>query len=282
MKIGFAGAGKVGFTLGKYFESKGHTVAGYYDKNISFAKDAGEFTHSDYFQDINVLLGCCDTLFLTVPDRIIKKVYNLLDKKAIKGKLICHCSGVMSAGEAFPDAECLGAYICSVHPLLAVSSKYNSYREIAGGFFAIEGSDTGVEKISELLKNCNNNFQIISAENKYKYHCASAVASNLAVGLMDMSLSMLEDCGFTRENALKALAPIMTNNISHISKSDVIESLTGPVERCDTDTVRKHIDVLKGEDRELYILLSQRILKIAKNKNPCRDYSEITELLKGE
>lgn len=280
MKIGFVGAGKVGFTLGKYFLSKGNIITGYYDSNTSFAMEAGEFTTSKCFDDVNRLLVNCDTLFLTVPDTFITEAYNLLDKDKLKGKLICHCSGVMSAGEAFPDATHFGAYICSVHPLLAVSSKYNSYREIAGGFFAIEG--TGAEKIGELLERCNNDFQIISAESKHKYHCASAVASNLVVGLMDMSLSMLQDCGFTRNNALKALAPIMTGNINHIVSDDVKVSLTGPVERCDTVTVKKHLNVLTDDEKEIYSLLSKRILKIAQEKNPDRDYSQLIAVLKGE
>ena len=38
MKIGFVGAGKVGFTLGKYFQSKGISVVGYFSKNIASAK----------------------------------------------------------------------------------------------------------------------------------------------------------------------------------------------------------------------------------------------------
>lgn len=280
MKIGFVGAGKVGFTLGKYFSLKGYSITGYYDINTSFAVEAGEFTGSKCFEDINELLADCDTLFLTVPDTFIIEAYSFLDKNKLKGKLICHCSGVMSGEEAFPDADHFGAYVCSVHPLLAVSSKYDSYREIAGGFFAVEG--TATDKIEELLKACGNDYQIIDATSKHRYHCASAVASNLVVGLMDVSISMLESCGFSREGALKALNPIMTSNIAHISKYDVKDSLTGPVERGDSVTVEKHLNTLCGKEKDIYILLSRRILKIAQNKNPDRDYSKLTEMLKGE
>lgn len=282
MKIGFVGAGKVGFTLGKYFSINGVDVTGYYDSDESSSSEASSFTGSECFKDINILLGSCDALFLTVPDSLITSVYNTLDKEAIKGKLICHCSGVMGSKEAFPDATLFGAYICSVHPLMAVSSRYDSYRDIVDGFFAVEGCTEGVKMISQLLLSLGNDYQVISGECKRKYHLAGAVASNLAVGLMDMSISLLTECGFTRDKALKALSPIMVNNIKHIAENDVTESLTGPVERCDTSTVKKHLDVLSGEDKELYMLLSKRILNIAENKNPLRDYRELKELLKGE
>ena len=46
MKIGFIGAGRVGFTLGKYFCEHGVEVAGYYSRNIQSAQEAAEFTNS--------------------------------------------------------------------------------------------------------------------------------------------------------------------------------------------------------------------------------------------
>ena len=50
MKIGFVGAGKVGFTLGKYFQSKGISVVGYFSKNIASAKEASSFTNTSCFE----------------------------------------------------------------------------------------------------------------------------------------------------------------------------------------------------------------------------------------
>ena len=44
MKIGFIGAGKVGFSLGKYFAEKGMELSGYYSKNPASSKAAAEFT----------------------------------------------------------------------------------------------------------------------------------------------------------------------------------------------------------------------------------------------
>lgn len=281
MKIGFVGAGKVGFTLGKYFQSKGISVVGYFSKNITSAKNASNFTNTSYFENINDLVQRIDALFLTVPDNNIRDVYSSLSKQAIKGKLICHCSGVMSAKEAFDDAENYDIEICSVHPLFAISDKYKSYCEIADGFFSVEGSENGVKKVSALLKQCGNDFQVIDKSMKHKYHLSATIGSNLVVGLLDFCISTLESCGFTREKARKALTPIVTNNVANVMKNDVVSSLTGPVERCDTNTIEKHLNCLSGEEKEIYTLLSKRILGISKVKNENRDYSELELLLKG-
>lgn len=281
MKIGFVGAGKVGFTLGKYFQSKGNAVVGYFSESIQSAKSAAEFTQSKCFDDINKLLSCCDALFLTVPDNNIREVYSSLSKQAIKGKLICHCSGVMSSDEAFEDAEKFGAMICSVHPLFAISDKYKSYIQIADGFFTVEGCKKGVKAVSEILNSCGNNYQIIDKSKKQLYHLSATISSNLVVGLLDFGVSTLEKCGFSRENALKALTPIVTNNVINITQTDVVNSLTGPIERCDTNTIEKHLNCLTGEEKEIYTLLSKRILSISKEKNKNRDYSDLELLLKG-
>lgn len=72
MKIGFFGAGKVGFTLGKYFRMHGVEVIGYYSHSIQSAKEAAEFTQSQTFIDIEELLAASDVLFFTLPDGVIR------------------------------------------------------------------------------------------------------------------------------------------------------------------------------------------------------------------
>ena len=44
MKIGIIGAGKVGFSVGKYLVERGIPVTGYYSRNPVSAKEAPEFT----------------------------------------------------------------------------------------------------------------------------------------------------------------------------------------------------------------------------------------------
>lgn len=55
MRIGFIGAGKVGFTLGKYFAVNGLDVAGYYSRNYRSAEEAAAFTCSEAFDSITRL-----------------------------------------------------------------------------------------------------------------------------------------------------------------------------------------------------------------------------------
>lgn len=286
MKIGFIGAGRVGFTLGKYFSEGGLDVSGYFSQHPDSAKEAAVFTNTKQYQMIHELVFDSDVLFLTVPDGSIASVYDVIKQECVKhnflieGKIICHCSGALSSEEAFPDIALLGAFGYSIHPLFAVSDKLNAYREMTDVFFAIEGMDAYMETLLQLLSSLGNPVQIISAAAKAKYHAAAAIASNQVVALASQSIKLLEECGFSSDSANSALKPILLGNMQHIVSSGILSSLTGPAERNDIHTVEKHLLAFESEeDKKLYCLLTKKIIRLAKQKHEHFDYSEILCLL---
>lgn len=62
MKVGFIGAGKVGFSLGKYLKSHGVDVVGYYSKTPESAKSAADFTETKVYVTIVDIVRDSDTL----------------------------------------------------------------------------------------------------------------------------------------------------------------------------------------------------------------------------
>ena len=283
MKIGFVGAGRVGFSLGKYLQDQGVEVAGYCSRSIQSARDAATFTGSRVFGSVRELLPVCDMLFLTVPDAAIRQCYEELQGESIRGKILCHASGAMSASEAFPDIEARGAYGYSVHPLFAVSDRYGSYRQMGDIFFTLEGSATRQQWMLDWLRQMGLRVQPIEAVAKARYHAAAAVASNHAVALFAEAQELLEDCGFSSETAQEALGPIFAGNACQVADRGPVEALTGPVQRGDAATVAKHLGVLdSAEDRMLYILLSRRLMKLARRKNPAYASEKLTALLDRE
>lgn len=280
LKTGFVGAGKVGFTLGKYLTTHGARVTGYYSRNTDAADDAAQFTHSQSYRELGDLVADSDVLFLTVLDSSIAAMAAAICEYPIQGKIICHCSGALSAEAAMPGAEQFGASVYSVHPLFAVSDCYAAYRELSDVFFALEGSADRLDAVNTWLKGLGFSVQIIDRSSKARYHCAASMASNLVVGLVAQSIAMLETCGFSRERAQQALMPLVLGNVAHMAEDGIIDALTGPVERGDTKTVAAHLDCFdKANDRLLYALLSQKLLALAKTKHPDRSYQSLENLL---
>lgn len=278
MKIGFIGAGKVGFSLGKYLSVNGIGLSGYYSRNLNSAEEAAKFTGTKAFTTLEELLRESTVIFITVPDGAITDVFNNIRELGISGKLICHCSGALSAGEAFPDISTSGAQGLSIHPLFPVSSKYDSYKELGNAFFCLEGNRA--DEWRDILTSLGNPVRIIDGSVKVRYHAACAISSNLVCALAAESVSLLKECGFTADEALQALRPLAMSNMSKVFEAGPVSALTGPVERNDVSTVSKHLKCFgTDEERELYTAVSRKLTEVASEKHPETDYSELRKLL---
>ena len=248
MKTGFIGAGKVGFSLGKMFAESGLPLTGYYSRQREAAQEAAAFTGTRAYSDLCELVQDSDAIFLTVPDRAITPVYLELRSFSLSGKQICHCSGALSARDAFPGIEETGALGLSIHPLFPVSSRYDSYRELADAFFCLEGEKSAIPAWKTQLECCGCTVQTIDAAVKPLYHAACATASNLVCALVQQSIDELTRCGFSQEDALR-------------------------------ETVKKHLACLtEGNERALYTAATRKLIEIAVGRHPEADYGALREL----
>ena len=283
MNIGIVGAGKVGFSFGRLLAEKGVRISGYYSRNSDSAREAAEFTNSGHYTDLGKLIEDSDAIFITVPDNAITEVYRQGAEFEIQDKYICHCSGACTAEEAFPGIHAQGAYAISIHLLFPISSKYNCWRELAGAFFCVEGDAQAVEVFVPLLRGLGLQVQTISPESKAQYHLSCALASNFVCALVQRSAELLGGCGFSEEDALRALTPLMRSNLAHVIEYGAVSALTGPIERGDTQTVQKHLSCLtERDDRQLYALLGLEQVKMAQEKHPEQDYGTLAALLNRE
>ena len=278
MKIGFVGAGKVGFTLGRYMTEHNVCVSGYYSQHEESALKASEFTHTQCFQTAGDLIHASDALFLTVPDGAVSRVWNALKAYQLQGKCICHCSGSLSSA-VFSDIDRTGASGYSIHPLFAVHDKLQSYQEFSNAFITIEGMPAYLSYWERLFSGMGNPVRIIRAQDKVLYHAGAVFASNLVTGLYECGVRLLGQCGFTAEEAGRALAPLFLNNAANIANSGTADALTGPVERGDLTTVRNHLRLLDREEKEIYVRLSEILVDIARRKHPDRNFGDVSRML---
>jgi len=105
------------------------------------------------------------------------------------------------------------------------------------------------------------------------------MVSNLVCALAYTSSQTLEACDLDARFADEAWRSLFLKNAENISELGPVRALTGPVERCDTETVAGHLATLTGDVRNIYILLSMALTETARHKNPDRDYSEMISLL---
>lgn len=281
MNIGFIGAGKVGFSLGRYFAENGVSLTGYFSSHVQSATEAAKFTGSSVYYELADIVRDSDALFLTVPDKSVRELYGQIREMDISGKCLCHCSCAMSADEAFPDIRKLGAFGYSMHPLFPISSKYETFKELHSAYFSIEGSEERIGEWVAFYEQLGNGIKVIHGNMKSRYHAACIMAGNLVSALAVKSLSMMEECGFSESEALKAFAPMIMSNVKRILAAGPTEAVSGPVERNETETVRRHIECMDNDiDRNMYKAVSRKLVEIVQQKHPETDYSELKKMLK--
>ncbi|MDR2353830.1 MAG: DUF2520 domain-containing protein [Deltaproteobacteria bacterium] len=284
MKIGFIGAGKVGHSLGKYFAEKRVALSGYFSRTLNSAEEAARFTNSQAFSSPLPLFESSDLIFLTVPDGAIGPVWeNLkqslqetLQSSAIKDTILGHCSGSLSS-DIFEKAKDLGFEVISLHPLMAIPDKLESYKLLSKAVFSIEGTPRAVETVSNMINSLGNQTHVLHKDQKTLYHCAASFVSNFGVALAQIGAEMFKSCGL--EAATPALFQLMLANANSIAQYGPVHALTGPIERGDEKTIAAHLRALKGQEKEVYRLLGQKLVEISKVKHPEKDYGPLLKVL---
>ena len=283
MKIGIIGAGKVGCSLGRYFVEQGLGVSGYSSKTKESVETAATFTNTRAYDSLYQLVSENNLIFITTPDDCISEVWAQIVQYDYneKNKIICHFSGSLSS-VVFSGREQAGASGCSVHPMYAFSDKFTSYKQLNQVMFTAEGDKEALAELCPLLERLGNPVFVIKGKKKERYHAAASLISNMMIGLYQMGIDMLVDCGFSETEARSLVKPLVEGNIQHLLGTSPEQALTGPIERGDVETIKKHLAQLTDREHQVYIGLGRTLTEVAERKNPHKDYAVIEELLRAD
>ena len=278
MRNGIIGAGKVGTTLGKYLSIHGKNVTGFYSRTHESADEAATFAETETYSSLCKLVEKSDVIFITTPDGVIHQVWGDLLHQDISNRIICHFSGSLSS-HVFSGREEAGASGISMHPMYAFSDKFHSYEQFHTAYLTLEGDPEAVAVMKPMWEAIGHHVLTLKAEDKIKYHAAAAMASNEMLGLMQASLDILSECGFSEKDSMALLTPLVQGNIASMLEKGCVNALTGPVERGDAQTVRKHLQALEGSKAgKIYQSLGSTMVELAKRRNPDRDYTPVRTL----
>ncbi len=274
MRISFIGAGRIGVSLGRYFKSKGFEIAGYFDTVKEAGEKAAALTGSVYFKNYKEVIDASDVILVTVPDGIIESVWKKLLYLGISDKFVGHTSGALST-KIFHGAGERHCKVMSVHPMMTFAGWDTEIAKMEKMALTIEGD---LEDFEWLFNKLPNNKFSISPDRKVNYHLAGVFASNLLIPVIHRALKNIEKAGL--EMGEEIIFPIVEKTIENIKEKGTSGAVTGPLERGDVGTICKHLDVMDGIEKELYIAASLELIDILKDRD--RDYDEIKKLLEEE
>jgi predicted short-subunit dehydrogenase-like oxidoreductase (DUF2520 family) len=284
LRLGFVGPGTVGTALARSLASAGYPVVSIFGRNAKRLRRAVEsIPGARAAKSAQAVVDVADVIFLTVPDDAIRPVADALVWKA--GKAAVHCSGAASL-DLLETAERQGAEVGAFHPLQTLASLEQAMRNLPGSAVAIEASDPTLEEALAQMATALGGRPFVLHGDKALYHAGAVLACNNLVTLLDVAAGLWTELGFTKEEGLKALLPLVRGTIENLDAIGLPDALTGPVSRGDVGTIERNIAALSEHDPKtaaLYVELARRTIPIARAKGTLGETAEkrLQEYLEG-
>lgn len=182
-----------------------------------------------------------------------------------RGKIALHSSGALTSDELGALRQ-KGASVASVHPLMTFVR--GSRRPLSGVSFAIEGDPVALRLARAIVRSLRGEPYAIEKAEKIAYHAWGTFASPLMTALLATTERVAAVAGVPARAARRRMLPILLQTVANYGSFGAA-GFSGPIVRGDTDTVRRHLEVLRTEPipRRVYIALAQAALEYLPAKN---------------
>ncbi len=251
-KAAVIGAGKISYSLVNALKNSGEAVSFIVSKKLSSAKRLAQtFGIENYSDDLNSIPPDIRIFFFSVPDDQIRKIAEDISKLNLdfKNFLFIHLSGAedISVLNALKKEK---AHTASFHIMQSFPSK--KIVDLTGCYAAIETNDITSQKFLFLLakKMGLRPFNLRSGD-KIFYHLAGVYASNFLVGNVFSGENIFPKRRGKSLTFFEIVEPIVKATLTNIKKDNSVSALSGPVDRGDYQTIRRHISSLKKR-KDLY------------------------------
>lgn len=191
------------------------------------------------------IAGPPSLLVLAVPDPAITTVAASLVAVATANVSVIHLSGLLGLAALAPLAEA-GVEVGAFHPL-------QSFPQIRPPS-AFAGSTFGVDATSEILllemealaRLLGGVPRRVRDGERALYHVGGVLASNYLTCLAHEACLALKAVGWSRDEAVRALIPLMAGAVENLADAGLPGALIGPIRRGDAAGVELHLAAIRG------------------------------------
>ena len=183
-----------------------------------------------------------DVIVLAVPDDAIEAAAIVVARDVSAGAVVLHCAGSLGTG-VLSACEASGCDVGVMHPLVSFPSKRGT-PSLEGTTFTVQGTPRAVSAARSIAQRCGA--RVVSAKTgDPAYHAAAALAANGAVGLALAAVEVLEELGFGRRDAERAVGGLLRTVADNVHDLGVPGALTGPIARGEPETIVRHRKALR-------------------------------------
>jgi predicted short-subunit dehydrogenase-like oxidoreductase (DUF2520 family) len=187
-----------------------------------------------------------DVLWICVPDAAIARVTSRLVKRVgkagLKGQIIVHSSGALSA-QVLRAAARVGASVASVHPVMSFATRVPV--SLQGVPFGVEGEPAARRILNAIVRRVGGRPFAVTAGSKALYHTVGVLSSPLLVSHLTSAHDAAVLSGFTPQQARRLIEPIVRATVDNFFLRGPGKSFSGPIARGDVQTIDLHLQALK-------------------------------------
>jgi len=242
------GAGNVASHLSKALVSAGNKIKQVYSRTEESARKLAEEVNSSFTTDIQSIDYEADLYIFSVSDNAIPE---LSKKINIKDKNVVHTAGSVPLS-VLEGARNHGVF----YPLQTFSkSRDVNFKEIP---ICIEANNKEFnEKLAKLANKISNSVWQINSNQRKQLHLSAVFACNFVNHLYALAKELIND----KEIDFEILHPLIKETALKALSMDPKLAQTGPAVRNDTESLKKHIELLSSypEIQGLYKHLSNSI-----------------------
>lgn len=233
MNVVIIGSGNLATQLAKALQNKGVTICQIYNRTLSNAQALGEILDVPYTSDLSKLEPNADFYFYAVKDAAIKSI---LKKVQRPDSIHVHTSGSMPISVF----DGLTTRYAVFYPLQTFSKHKDIEFDQIPVF--IEASHYEVQKkLTDLSNLITTKTYNVNSEQRKKIHLAAVFACNFTNYMYDMAFETLRNSGI----GFELLLPLITETADKVKYMTPKEAQSGPAVRYDSNTINKHITMLK-------------------------------------
>jgi predicted short-subunit dehydrogenase-like oxidoreductase (DUF2520 family) len=255
-RFSIIGTGNLGTYLIDSLVKKGYILK-YIYKKAKYSSPEFEAAIED---DIGLIVEQSDFIIISTQESKIREAAELAAVYSKpKGKIFLHTSNFLTSDELISLNE-KGAIVASFSPLQTFAETGPSSEEnlFKGIFFLAEGDQEGVKLAERIAGDLEAHVLVIDKADKPYIHIAAVSASNFLVAILKLAEGQLKRVGERCRASIdiKVLLPLIKQTLKNVESRGMESSVTGPVKRKEMGIVKKHLEMLEGDEKELYKALS--------------------------
>jgi len=247
--VGFIGAGKAANVLALALRQAGYPVSAVASRSLASATSlAARVEGCIAYRDPQEVAHSCGVVFITTPDAAISTIASTLSWHP--GQWVLHCSGADST-ESLSTVAKHGATAGAFHPLQTLALSTPDPAVLRGITFALEAEEPLLDKLKTMAEALGGRWIVLRAEDKALYHASAVMVCNYLITLTAAAADLWSRFGASPQEATSALMPLMKSTLTNLERLGLPDSLTGPIARGDSLTVRRHLEAIRAHAPDL-------------------------------